>query len=141
MKLAQGLNMTLAMIMGTVKRKVLRPSTICLGVSLIVRAVVNSKRNNVLASCPELCRLMRYIIKIPIIVAVVAWDSAIISSLGPWIAMNTTAVIRPTVTIITIPSSRMFNNFRRRASSGSDDDTSSHLFTIFMGVVLLALTS
>jgi hypothetical protein len=49
-KLAQGLSMTLAMIMGTVKRKVLRPSTICCGVSPIVNAAVNKNKKSELAS-------------------------------------------------------------------------------------------
>jgi hypothetical protein len=57
MKLAHGCRITLAMMIGTVNRKVLRPLTICWGVSLIDMEIMNNVRKAELASSPEPERL------------------------------------------------------------------------------------
>jgi hypothetical protein len=66
-KLAQGLSMTLAMMIGTVKRKVLRPSTTCSGSSENAKIAVRNTVNNTPAILPDQKRFIKKMTMIPAI--------------------------------------------------------------------------
>jgi hypothetical protein len=132
-KVVQEGRSTLARIMGMVNKNVLRPATNCCGVSANATPTVIKTRNSALASQP-LMYLLRtnnstLPIRRPVVSQKISLTSRIQSSRGVVNQSQIVKVINRTPSR-TKPAKIIFNSFPRRASSGSPDGTSSHLFNL-----------